>query len=85
MCKMWNAICWPDRQENGTEMWKTFILCHQKHGSTHFNSKGHDHSLLRIQVIEKVFPNTDPFRLERERYWIQTLQTQSPKGLNKQT
>ena len=47
---------------------------------SHFNSKGHDHSHMRVQIIKKVFPNTDPFRLERERFWIQTLKT--PKGIN---
>ena len=49
---------------------------------THFNSVGHDHSNMRIQIIEKVFPNTEPFRLERERMWIHKLQTKTPKGLN---
>ena len=62
-----------------------YITKNMEATGTHFNSKGHDHSDMRIQVIEKVFPNTDQFRLERERFWIQTLQTQAPKGLNKQT
>ena len=38
---------------------------------------------MKMQIVEKVFPNNDPFRLERERYWINTLRTKDPQGLNK--
>ena len=38
---------------------------------------------MKIQIIEKVFPNNEPFRLERERYWIEKLKTKDPHGLNK--
>ena len=38
---------------------------------------------FRIQIIEKVFPNNEPFRLEREKYWIKTLKTITPHGMNK--
>ena len=31
---------------------------------------------------EKVFPNTKPFRLEKEKFWIKTLQCKIPPGLN---
>ena len=48
----------------------------------HFNSKGHNHLHMKVTVIEKVFPNTPHFRLEREDYWIKTLHTKKPKGLN---
>ena len=38
---------------------------------------------FKIQIIEKVFPNNEPFRLEREKYWIKTLHTIMPHGMNK--
>ena len=49
----------------------------------HFSTNSHTNSDLVIQVIEKVFPNTPQMRLEREDYWIRTLNTKSPAGLNK--
>ena len=48
----------------------------------HFNSKGHNHLHMEATVIEKVFPNTPHYRLEREDFWIETLNTKKPKGLN---
>ena len=48
----------------------------------HFNSKGHDHLHMKATVIEKVIPNTPHFRLEREEFWIKTLHTKAPYGLN---
>ena len=38
---------------------------------------------MKMQIVEKVFPNNEPFRLERERYWIEKLKTKDPHGLNK--
>ena len=38
---------------------------------------------MKMQIVEKVFPNNEPFRLERERYWINTLRTIDPHGQNK--
>ena len=32
---------------------------------------------------KKVFPNTNEMRLRREDYWIRTLQSKAPKGLNR--
>ena len=48
------------------------------HFSTDCNSDD-----MKMQIVEKVFPNNEPFRLERERYWINTLRTIDPHGLNK--
>ena len=48
----------------------------------HFNSKGHNHLHMNATIVEKVFPNTPQYRLEREDYWIKTLNTKKPKGLN---
>ena len=48
----------------------------------HFNSKGNNHLHMKVTVIKKVFPNTPHYRLEREDYWIKTLHTKEPKGLN---
>ena len=37
---------------------------------------------LKMQIIEKVFPNNEPFRLERGKYWIGKLRANEPHGLN---
>jgi hypothetical protein len=50
----------------------------------HFSSSTHNHNDFRVQVIEKVLPNTVNHRLEREEYWIRVLGTNTPLGLNKQ-
>ena len=51
----------------------------------HFSSPQHKHTDFSVQVIEKVLPNTVNLRLEREEFWIKTLGTLAPLGLNKQT
>ena len=51
----------------------------------HFNEKGHQHKDFEFHIIEKVIPNTPHMRLQRENYWIQTLNTKTPRGLNKNT
>ena len=43
---------------------------------------GHNHLHMNTTIVEKVFPNTPQYRLEREDYWIKTLNTKKPKGLN---
>ena len=48
------------------------------HFSTELNSDD-----MKMQIVEKLFPNNDPFRLEREKYWINKLRTKDPHGLNK--
>jgi hypothetical protein len=50
----------------------------------HYASPKHSHNEFSVQVIEKVLPNTVNLRLEREEYWIKTLGTKTPLGLNKQ-
>ncbi len=49
----------------------------------HFSSNNHSNSDMRVQVIEKVMPNTVNKRLEREDMWIKKLATKRPHGLNK--
>ena len=47
----------------------------------HFSDKCDSKNWL-VQVIEKVTPNNEPFRLQREKYWIHLLDTKKPFGLN---
>ena len=47
----------------------------------HFNSKEHNHLHMKVTIVEKVFPNTPQYRLERVDFWIKTLHTKKPKGL----
>ena len=49
----------------------------------HYNEQNHSHHDLKVQVVEKVIPNTPQYRLEREDFWIRTLNTKNPLGLNK--
>jgi hypothetical protein len=49
----------------------------------HYSLPGHSHGDLKVQVIEKVTPNTPSYRLEREELWIKRLATKFPHGLNK--
>ncbi len=59
-------------------------IFHKKEATgTHFSSPHHSHNDFKVQVIEKVIPNTVNYRLEREEYWIKTLGTKVPLGLNK--
>ena len=48
----------------------------------HYSLKGHNHKDMKVQIIEKVTPNTDHYRLEREEFWIKTFITKKPFGLN---
>ena len=47
-----------------------------------YNSQGHKHGYMQVQIIEKVTPNTEFHRLEREEFWIKKLATKIPMGLN---
>ena len=49
----------------------------------HYSLPGHSHWNFKVQIIEKVEPNTANFRLEREDFWIKKLATKIPLGLNK--
>ena len=48
----------------------------------HYNSRGHTHLDMQVQIIEKVTPNTDSVRLIREEFWIKKFGTKAPFGLN---
>ena len=50
---------------------------------THFSTDNHTNSDMKVQIIEKVMPNTVNMRLERESMWINKLATKRPHGLNK--
>ena len=49
----------------------------------HFSTQGHSNSDMKIQIIEKVMPNSPYMRLEREEMWIRKLLTKTPHGLNR--
>jgi hypothetical protein len=49
----------------------------------HYSLPGHSHLNFKVQIIEKVTPNTPTCRLEREDFWIKKLSTKIPLGLNK--
>ena len=49
--------------------------------ATHYNSKGHELSDLRVVIIERVLPIE--WLLEREEMWIKKLETKKPHGLNR--
>ena len=54
----------------------------EKTSGVHYNSKGHVHLDFKVQIIEKVTPNIEFHRLEREEYWIKKFLTMAPFGLN---
>ena len=49
----------------------------------HYKDTKCHHKDLFLQVIEKVMPDTEPLRLQRESYWINKLDTKFPHGMNK--
>ena len=54
----------------------------KKTSGLHYKSEGHVHLDFKVQIIEKVTPNTEFHRLEREEYWIKKFVTKTPFGLN---
>ena len=48
----------------------------------HYNLPGHSLADFKVQVVEKVIPNTGHMLLEREHYWINRFNTLIPHGLN---
>ena len=61
-----------------------YNICQKKEVTgLHYTSPGHSHWDLKVQVLEKVTPNTPSFRLEREEHWIKRFCTKTPFGLNK--
>ena len=61
----------------------TYIRNNKEATGTHFNERGHTHWDFQIHIIEKVIPNTTHMRLQRENFWIHTLQSKTPEGLNR--
>ena len=51
-------------------------------GNIHYNSTGHTLDNFKVQVIERVVPNTPHMLLQREHWWIRKLQAKKPHGLN---
>ncbi|CAJ0965128.1 unnamed protein product [Ranitomeya imitator] len=69
---------------------KSTIRCNKTHLPLpfHFSAKNHNIAQLRFQVLEQVdIPrrgqNRTKMLQKREAYWIYTLQTLEPKGLNR--
>jgi len=48
----------------------------------HFNNTNHKLSHLKISPIEQIYINKEETRLKRENFWINTLNTKYPNGLN---
>jgi hypothetical protein len=49
----------------------------------HFNLPDHSHSDMKVQIVEKIRPNSEENRREREEFWIEKISTKAPHGLNK--
>ena len=47
----------------------------------HYNGKCKSKNLL-VQIIERVTPDSEHLRLQREKFWIERLDTKKPYGLN---
>ena len=50
--------------------------------SIHFNSPLHSKLDLKMVGIEQIENDSIPIRREREKQWMNKLQTQYPRGLN---
>ena len=50
--------------------------------AVHFNSVGHTFNDLSILVIEQMWRDDSAHRKTRESYWIHTLRSLTPHGLN---
>ena len=55
-------------------------LNNEKAIGTHYNLPGHQKAYFKVQVIERVIPNTKFYR--RESFWIKKLDKINPRGLN---
>ena len=51
----------------------------------HFNQPHHSLKDLTIMVIEKIYRDDAQLRKQKESYWIDTIKTLSPNGLNRYT
>ena len=54
----------------------------EKPVTAHFNSEGHSLQDLSISVIEQIHREEASYGRAKESYWIQTLQSLAPEGLN---
>ena len=54
----------------------------KKTSGVHYSLEGHTHWDFQVQIIEKVTPNTELLRLEREEFWSRKFSTKIPFGLN---
>ena len=54
----------------------------EKPVTAHFCQLDHTMEDLEVRGIEKIHRNSKQWRKEKERYWIFTLRTLSPHGLN---
>ena len=50
----------------------------------HFNTKGHNHSDMKISIIEKLHSNSDQYRKQREKMFISKFNTKY-KGMNQKS
>ena len=50
----------------------------------HFSTKGHQQSDMEVTIVEKLFNNSDQFRKQREKMYIQKFNTKY-KGMNQKT
>ena len=50
----------------------------------HFNLKGHNHSDMKISIMEKLHSNSDQYRKQREKMFITKFNTKY-KGMNRKT
>ena len=53
-----------------------------KHALGEHFAAGCDSKYLLVKVIEKVTPDSEFLRLQREKYWIHRLETKTPRGMN---
>ena len=53
-----------------------------KTSGLHYTMPKHNYLDFQVQIIEKVTPNTEMYRLEREEFWIIQFVTKTPFGLN---
>lgn len=54
----------------------------EKPVAQHFNQPGHSMNDLTIMCIEKIRKDDPHLRRRRESYWIHTLETMAPAGMN---
>jgi hypothetical protein len=85
MFPLQEAICGANRQDFKRKDKRTSAkhIPQKEVTGLHYSLPGHSHWDLKVQVIEKVTPNTPSYRLEREEFWIKRLVTKFPHGLNK--